>query len=178
MWYGEMGIWGSYYADRVDGGRSVLWPHTAMYDRLMAGFDIALGYGGFSLTGAFTYGKMEGSDIGIAHFSDDEWMLFLVQAGYLFPGTAWEIAARWSGYSRKTSYATGALEPTTQTIALGINYYLNGHANKLTLDGTYIMASADGIAGGGYYDMYSGVPLGFNSDDNSFLLRFQWQLAL
>ena len=180
-WYGELGFWGHYYADRLDGGNSGLFPHTALYDRLMAGVDLALGYGGFSFTGAFTYGSFDNSDLAgapLGAFDDQEWLIYLVQAGYLFPGTAWEIAARYSGYSRTIKTAGGDLTPSTGEIGLAINYYLNGHANKLTLDGAYISATADGGAGGGYYDMYPGVPLGFNSDGNSFLIRFQWQLAL
>ena len=176
-WYGELGVWGSYYADRVDGGRSGLWPHTAQYDRLLAGFDIAMGFGGFSFSGAFTYALLEASDLP-AHFQDEEWMLVLVQAGYHFPGTGWEIAARWSSYGRTIGMPGGDLEPETNNLAVVLNYYLNGHANKLTLSGTFISARSDGLAGGGYFDAYSGVPLGYNSESDSVLMRVQWQLAL
>ena len=174
QWYGELGAWANYYADRIDGGRSGLFPHTALYDRLAAGLDLALGYGGFSFTGAFTYFDLSGSDI----FNDEEWMLFLVQAGFHFPGTAWEIAARWSSYTRTIKGALGDIEPTTNELGFAVNYYLNGHGNKLSLDFSYFDASADGLQGGGYFDMYSGVPLGFNSNDTSYIVRFQWQLAL
>ena len=61
---------------------------------------------------------------------------------------------------------------------MAVNYYLNGHGNKLQLDFSYFDASADGFQGGGWYDMYAGVPLGFNSNARSMLIRFQWQLAL
>lgn len=178
-WYGELGVWGHYYADRVDGGNSGLFPHTALYDRLVAGADLALGYGGFSFTAAATYATFDGSTTGlVGHYDDEEWMIFLVQAGYLFPGTAWEIAGRWSSYTRTLTTAAGDLEPSANEFAVAINYYLNGHANKLTLDAAFFDASADGTAGGGYADMYPGVPWGFNSDNSAMLLRFQWQLAL
>ena len=141
----------------------------------MAGLDLAMGYGGFSLTAAFTYGQFDGSDV----FVDEEWMIWLLQAGYLFQGTAWEVALRWSSYIRTISAAGGDLEPKSNEFALAINYYLNGHANKLTLDAAYFDATADGGQGGGYFDMYSGVPWGFGSDTSgSWLFRFQWQLAL
>ena len=39
-WYGELGFWGHYYADRTDK------PHTVQGDVLNAGIDLALGYGG------------------------------------------------------------------------------------------------------------------------------------
>ncbi len=168
-WYGELGAWGFYYADRFDR------PHGAEYDRLIGGVDLALGYGGFSFTGAFTYADLSGSTIGLA---DETWMIWLVQAGYHFPGTAWEIAARWSAYTRTIAAAGGDLEPTTNDIGFAINYYLNGHANKLTLDAAFISAEADGAFGGGYWDTYSGIPLGWASNGDSYQIRFQWQLAL
>ena len=168
-WYGELGAWGYYYADREDR------VHRAVFDRLLVGGDLALGYGGFSLTGAFTYADMTNSDIG---FNDENWIIWLVQAGYHFPGTAWEIAARWSAYTRTIETAAGDIEPKTNAFGAAINYYLNGHANKLTLDASFIQAEADGIFGGGYWDTYSGVPLGWGSDGDAMLFRFQWQLAL
>ena len=176
QWYGELGLWGHYYADRYDGGAgNVLVSHTAVYDRLAAGLDLALGYGGFSMTAAATYFEASGSDYVV--LNDEEWMLFLVQAGYHFPGTAWEIAARWSSYTRKIK-AAADIEPTTNEFGFAVNYYLNGHGNKMQLDFSYFDAEADGFQGGGYFDMYSGVPLGFNSNAGSYLIRFQWQLAL
>ena len=93
-------------------------------------------------------------------------------------GSTATAAARWSGYTRKIETAAADLEPSTNEFALAINYYLNGHANKLTLDAAYFDPSADGTAGGGYYDMYPGVPLGFNANEPAYLIRFQWQLAL
>ena len=167
-WYGEIGVWGSYYADRFDK------PHVAVGDRAIAGLDLALGYGGFSLNGSFTWFKFKGSDLGIAR---EEWYIGHLQLGYMFPGTAWEIAARGSYYERKIG-SGNELKPTTTTFGAGINYYLNGHSNKLQLDFTWIKAEADGEAGGGYMDVYPGVPLGFNSDGSHMLFRFQWQLAL
>jgi len=168
-WYGEVGAWGYYYADRFDR------PHGSYFDRIVAGLDLALGFGGFSFTGAFTYADMQASDIGL---DDETWAIWLVQAGYLFPGTAWEIAARWSAYTRTIKDFGGDLEPKTNEFGLAINYYLNGHANKLTLDASFISAEADGRYGGGYWDTYSGIPLGWNSNGDSYQIRFQWQLAL
>lgn len=173
-WYGEVGVWGSYYADRID------MPHTKMGNRLMLGGDLALGFGGFSFTGAFTYFKFSDSDLrGIGSpFNDEKWLVGLAQIGYLFPGSSWEIAGRLSGYQRTITRVTGDIKPKTYAAAGVINYYLNGHANKLSLDFTWIKGKADGLQGGGYYDVYSGVPLGYGSDGTSFLFRFQWQLAL
>jgi hypothetical protein len=176
QWYGELGVWGHYYADRYDGGAGGILSHTAVYDRLAAGLDLALGYGGFSMTAAATYFEAKSSDYVLP--SDEEWMLYLVQLGYHFPGTSWEIAARYSGYTRTIKAVGGDVEPTTSELGVAVNYYLNGHGNKLQFDFSYFDASADGLQGGGWYDMYAGVPLGFNSNAGSMLFRFQWQLAL
>ena len=175
-WYGEIGVWGSYYADRID------MPHIAIGDRLIGGVDFALGYGGFSFTAGFTYFSFQDSEYPNFPFQDETAYMVLAQAGYLFPDTSWEIAARWSYYVRTIDadgvQYTADQEPTTTEFAAVVNYYLNGHGNKLQLDFTWIDAESDGFAGGGYYDTYPGVPLGFGSNGSHFLVRFQWQLAL
>jgi hypothetical protein len=183
VWYGELGLWGYYYADRVDK------PHLTIWDRLVWGGDLALGYGGFSFTSAITLISNQDSAASFAGappippgpgYQDEDWLIFLVQAGYHFPDTAWEIAARWSYYERDFAGATP--DPATNEFGFAINYYLNGHSNKLQVDASFI--SPEGAPkGGGYYDVYAGVPLGFNSQQfnsqqDAVLLRFQWQLAL
>ena len=111
-----------------------------------------------------------------------ETSIALVQIGYLFPKTPWEIAARWSYYQREIGSGgpidAGSARPQTHEIGAGLNYYLNGHGNKIQIDFSYYAADADGASGAGYYDAYTGVPLGFASGGNHFLVRFQWQLAL
>jgi hypothetical protein len=168
-WYGEVGVWAHTYADRIDK------PHRSVYDRLAVGGDVALGHGGWSFTGAISWFDASGSDLGDA---DESWTIWLAQLGYLFPETAWELAARWSHTTRDVQ---GIGRPETDELAAAVSYYLNGHGNKLTLDVSWITASADGPAagaGGGYYDTYAGVPMGFVSNDDGLLVRFQWQLAL
>jgi hypothetical protein len=175
-WYGEVGAWAHYYADRYDK------PHTIVWDKLSAGADVALGYGGFSFTGAATILNFKNSTGPVAGaapitgpgYDNENWLIFLAQLGYHFPDTAWEIAARWSYYSRDFSGATPS--PSASELGAAINYYLNGHSNKLQLDASFIFPDKNN--GGGYYDVYAGVPVGFNSRQKSLLVRFQWQLAL
>ncbi len=172
-WYGEVGAWGFSYADRFDR------PHGTYYDRLVGGVDLALGYGGFSFSGAFTWVDFANSDI--PALFDEQWMIWLIQAGYHFPGTSWEVAGRWSSYLRRVEGAApggGDAEPETNEIGLGVNYYLRGHASKLSFDASFITASADGGVGGGFYDTYAGVPLAWRSDGDSVYIRLQWQLSL
>jgi hypothetical protein len=63
-WYGEVGAWAHYYADRVDG------PHLFLGDNLNFGVDLSLGTGGFSFTGAFTLGSVT-NITGEGHRHDD-----------------------------------------------------------------------------------------------------------
>lgn len=162
-WYGEIGAWGYFYADRTDGA------HTLRGDTLNFGADLALGYGGFSLTGAFTIGSVED----IPGEDKIETTAFLAQLGYLFPGTAWEIAGRFSG----VNVTQGAFDGTLTEIAGVINYYLNGHGNKLSVDVTSITAKDSNL---NFFDVYTGIhPLtGGATEDSSIMIRFQWQLAL
>ena len=175
VWYGEFGLWGFYYADRVDR------PHVAVANRTVFGADLALGYGGFSFTGAYTYADISDSDVGI---DDATASIFLAQAGYHFPGSAWEFVARWSAYTVTVTDPGGAgdIEPKTNEFAFGVNYYLNGHGNKITIDATFIKSESDTLGGntmnGGWYDVYAGVPLGWIEDGSHVLVRVQWQLAL
>ena len=165
-WYGEVGAWAHFYADRVDK------PHTLLGDHLTFGADLALGYGGFSFTGAFTLSTV--SDIGVVGSPEFDNTAILLQLGYLFPGTAWEIAARFS--SIKVDFNNGVAVGSLTEIAGAINYYLNGHGNKLSLDVTMLDESDLNL---NFFDVYTGIqPIPGAPQDQAILIRFQWQLAL
>ena len=164
-WYGEIGAWGFYYADRIDK------PHVAVADATRYGVDVALGYGGFSFTGAYTIGT--DSDFVLAGV-DVDYTAWLAQIGYHFPGTAWEIAARASSYDIDISNGASG---STSELAFAINYYLNGHGNKFTVDISFFEGNdAQSIL---IWDAYTGIG-SYASGNETFgsLLRFQWQLAL
>ncbi|MFM8386663.1 MAG: porin, partial [Planctomycetia bacterium] len=162
-WYGEAGAWAHAYDARTDGA------HSTVYDGLVWGLDLALGYGGFSMTAAYTVGAFD-DNFGVAT-ADIDTTAMLVQVGYLFPGTAWEIAARYSSAQRDD----GASDGTLVEMAAVVNYYLNGHANKLSLDVTALSQEDDGNFE--VRDAYTGLrSSGLDNDD--LLVRFQWQLAL
>jgi hypothetical protein len=164
-WYGEIGAWGFYYADRVDKN------HVQVSDATRYGVDAALGYGGFSFTGAY----MMGTDADhILAGGDIDYTAWLAQLGYHFPGTAWEIAARASNYDYDPANGGGG---STQEIAFAINYYLNGHGNKFTLD----VSLFEGNDPGSYliWDAYTGIGNSARGEETyGTLIRFQWQLAL
>lgn len=162
-WYGEVGVWAHNYSDRFDG------PHTVVGDNLIFGADLALGYGGFSMTAAYTIGTQDdflGTGVDIDNTA------VLIQLGYMFPGTAWEIAARFSSIDVETS---AGFDGSMTEIAGAINYYLNGHSNKLSLDVAMLDESDDNL---NFFDVYTGISPLPGAEDSALLIRFQWQLAL
>jgi hypothetical protein len=163
-WVASVGAWAQYRAARRDR------PHASFGDLLLLGVDAAVGYGGFSFTGAFSVVKQDDSDVG----TDFEGLSWLAQAGYLFPGTAWEVAARWSGYLHETEFAG---DFAAAEYAVGVTYYLDGHFDKLTLDAAWI---APGENGNILFDVMAGYDANAAAAPNSdaLLLRFQWQIIL
>ncbi len=94
-------------------------------------------------------------------------ILRALRAGDLSAG---DIAAR---FDMNNLTPPGGTELSNWEAAGAINYYLNGHGNKLTVDVTYV----DGDDLGSIPDLYAGY--NFVTPDNSALMiRFQWQLAL
>ncbi|MGE0190644.1 MAG: porin [Planctomycetota bacterium] len=165
-WYGEIGAWGFVYADRIDKN------HTVIADSTRFGVDLALGWGGFSFTGAYTMGTDEQHIL--AGGSDLDMTAWLAQIGYHFPGTAWELAARASSYDLDPDMGGGG---ATTELAFAINYYLNGHGNKFTVDISFF----EGNDPGSFliWDAYTGIGgWAFGEETFGTLLRFQWQLAL
>jgi hypothetical protein len=155
-WAASIGAWAHYYADAARHN-----PFEKFADRLTYGVDGALAWGGFSLTAAynaFTWSPQSGSDF--------EGFSYLGQAGYLFPGTAWEIAARYSYYEVKDDDINGT------EIGAAVTYYIDGHADKVTLDVAFI--SSDD------FNLMSDTYAGFSAtgDSDAVLIRLQWQLAL
>jgi hypothetical protein len=162
-WYGEAGAWAHRTSDRIDG------PHTEFGTNLICGVDLALGYGGFSLTAAYTTGTQD--DVAATTVDIDTTAL-LLQLGYLFPGTAWEIAARYSSIDVETS---AGFDGSLEEMAGAINLYLDGHANKLSLDLALLDERRLNL---NFFDVYTGISPPPGALDLAFLLRLQWQLAL
>jgi hypothetical protein len=157
-WLLSVGAWAWAYTD-IDHDKS----HTSNGDELLWGIDAAAGYGGWSATAAYTV-LSRSDDSG-----DDEGWSWLAQVGYLFPCTAWEIAARYSAYQ-----VEGDNSPTFGAHEWGfaVNYYVDGHSDKLTLD--VALVEADDV-GNILTDVYTAY---HETAGDGILLRFQWQLAL
>jgi hypothetical protein len=161
-WYGEVGVWAVYFADRLDK------PHASKGDVFEGGVDLALGYGGWSLTAAYSIEDV--SDWPSSFGDEASSTSWLVQLGFLIPSTAWEVAARADGYDLELDGRDGdVLE-----YALAVNYYLNGHGNKLSLDVSFLETSGEVS---GITDLYAGYDFVFR-ENSAILVRFQWQLAL
>jgi hypothetical protein len=159
-WYGEVGAWAFHFADRRDK------PHVNEGDITSGGADLALGFGGWSLSAAYSFedvSKVGGGTSG----KSDSW---LGQVGYLIPETAVEVTVRISGYSLRFSPDKDVTE-----VAFGANYYLNGHGNKVSLDVSFLDATD---LGSGITDLYAGYGDVLAGENSAILLRFQWQLAL
>jgi hypothetical protein len=155
-WTAAVGGWGHYFSDVTSDN-----PHVSNGPTWSAGVDAAGGYGGFTFCAGYTYSEWMNSM--------DKSTCWCVQGGYLFPGTAWELAARYSYLSMDM----GGIKEGAREIAFAVNYFIDGHADKLTADVSFI--SADG-AGNMFGDVYTGYePTGLG---DGTLLRFQWQLAL
>ena len=159
-WVASAGAW---VYDYVDVSRDK--PHTNWADRLNWGVDAAVGYGSWSFTGAYSTVVFDQSDVGV----DWDGYSWMAQIGYLFADTAFEIAARYDVYSVDVGTSTfGATE-----WGVAINYYIDGHADKVTLDLSNIAAEDDGNL---QADTYAGYNV--TNDGDAWLLRLQWQLAL
>ena len=161
-WAASVGAWGHYYTDALQHN-----PYAKFADRLTWGVDAAFRWGGLSLTAAFSSFTWD-DNRGI---NDIEGASYLVQAGYLFPGTAWELAARYSAYTLDDNVSDASLAGAE--IGVAVNYYIDGHADKVTLDVAMISGDDDGNFFG---DVYAGYSATFDSD--AVMVRLQWQLAL
>ncbi len=159
-WTAALGVWGTYFIDHRQ--ENVL---VQFADRTSYGVDLAVGYGGFSFTGAYSMVTWENGTV-----LEFDGTAYLAQLGYLFPDTAWEIAARYSGYFAEPD---GGNDSGATEIGVAVNYYIDGHADKITADIAFISPED---AGAFVADTYAGYNA--SGDSDATLLRLQWQLAL
>jgi hypothetical protein len=159
-WTAAVGAWGHAYSDVIADNA-----HATNGMSYNVGVDAALGYGGFSFCGAYTYSEwMDGTDTSSC---------WCVQAGYLFPGTAWEVAARYSLVTMDMGTGIAKMTEGAHEFGFAVNYFIDGHADKVTADVSFISADDDGNMFGDVYAGYEPTGTG-----DGVLLRLQWQLAL
>jgi hypothetical protein len=161
-WLLSIGAWAFAYTDVIQDQ-----PHVDGGDRLAYGIDVAAGYGGWSLTAAANFCEETDSEVS----GDFDAFSYLVQLGFLIPDSAWEVAARYSAYT--VDFDGGGTDGGHE-FGFAVNYYIDGHSDKLTLD----VALIDGGDEDGNFlaDAYAAyLPTG---EGTAVLIRFQWQLAL
>ncbi|MGB7160599.1 MAG: porin [Tepidisphaeraceae bacterium] len=95
---------------------------------------------------------------------------FLVQAGYMLgESRKWEVFGRWDITFLDDDALAAGDEDTINEFTLGMNYYLNGHNAKFTIDASYL---PDGSP-----NNESGIGV-LATDEESFIFRGQFQLLL
>ena len=146
-------------------------PHTVAGNLLDWGVDAAANYGGWTACAAYSYGENKKPDVGFEEMTSNCWC---VQVGYLFPDTAWEVAARYSRIDMEMGSGVMKMEDAGHEIAFAVNYFIDGHSDKVTADVSLLSGDKDG--NNMLRDVYTGYqPTGTG---DAVLLRLQWQLAL
>ena len=95
---------------------------------------------------------------------------FVIQGGLLIPDSDWEVFARWDGVLPDGDRGG---DDAFNTLTVGTNYYLQGHAAKFTLDLQWFFDEGD------QNDLVStntGVGYIFDDQDSQLALRGQFQL--
>jgi len=99
----------------------------------------------------------------------------VVQGGFFFPDTDWELFARYDGIFVDDDRNSGNndSDDSFSTVTVGTNYYWSGHAAKFTFDVQYFIDNAnDGLNTSANADIgYLG-----SGEDGEVTLRFQFQL--
>lgn len=104
---------------------------------------------------------------------------FVVQAGLMIPNTDWEGFIRWdSVFADDDRIVPGAdQDDQFNTLTFGTNYYMHGHASKLTADIQWFLNNAaDDTLGGLAGSNGTGVGFLGDDDENEVTFRLQWQL--
>lgn len=100
----------------------------------------------------------------------------VVQGGFFFPDTDWELFARYDGIFADEDRTAGGGDDdneTFSTVTVGTNYYWSGHAAKFTFDVQYFIDNAnDGL------NTVTNREIGYlgSGEDGEVTLRFQFQL--
>jgi hypothetical protein len=123
-------------------------------------------------------GGIPGSDIGSAAGDQNrqaggnayDWG-FLVQAGYML-NPKWEVFGRFDETFLDDNRLPPGASESFPEITVGVNYYLNGHAAKFTVDGVWL---PNGIPTG---DFSGAGLLDPDGDQQQFAVRAQFQLLL
>ena len=150
-------------------GAGANYSETGPGDVMFMTVDAQYETGRLGLYGAYVglYSEPEGTNV--THGGIYDWG-FLVQAGYML-NDKWEVFGRYDHTVLDEERLADGVEDTFPEITAGVNYYIRGHAAKLTVDGVWLPNGApnnqDGI---GILDP--------DGDESQFAVRAQFQLLL
>ena len=105
---------------------------------------------------------------------------YILQAGYAF-NQHWEIFGRYDQTIFDPDGQAADVENQVPEITLGVNYYINGHAAKLTADVVYLPNGFDRRlrdANGKEFNTTGAGILPTTPDSNELVARLQFQLLL
>jgi phosphate-selective porin OprO and OprP len=127
--------------------------------------------GGLGLYGAYVgaYAEVDPGPLGGETNAYD--FGFLVQAGYML-NDRWELFGRWNVTFLDDDVIASTAEDTFHEFTLGVNYYLQGHRAKVTIDLSYL---PDGTPAG---TNLTGIGYLAGEGDDQFAIRGQFQLLL
>ncbi len=127
--------------------------------------DAAVEGDGWSVFGAFI-----GRSLDIDGGTDADDFGAVIQAAFRIPESKWEIFGRWDSVFADNAYANNE---DFNTITVGANYYMHGHAAKFTVDLQWFL---DQVSQNDIVSANSGVGLLGDSDDGEIGIRAQFQL--
>lgn len=155
-----LGVGATYteFGQSTGGGDVLLYTADAQFEAGQLGLYGAY-IGGYSEPGFATEGATH--DFG-----------FLVQAGYLLDEKdKWELFGRYDVMFLDDARFADPTEDTFSELTVGLNYYIKGHAAKLTIDGTWLPnGTPNGQDGIGILDP--------DNDEDQFIVRTQFQLLI
>ena len=125
---------------------------------------------GWNLFGSFTGFHTDN----LASYSDYGW---LVQGGWFLPDSDWELYARWDQIIPDNDGGARGLSTgvSFNTLTLGTNYYMHGHASKFTFAFVWFLNKDPALFNGG---SVTAVPwLSNGNEANEFAFTFQWQVV-
>ena len=92
----------------------------------------------------------------------------VVQGGMMFPDSNWEIFGRWDILFPDSSRTN---DDEFNTITVGVNNYIHGHAAKFTFDVQWFLNDSNGLSGPN-----TGIGFVADDDENELAFRAQFQL--
>lgn len=156
-------------AGHIEGGDDLGAPGTGFrgdsYTYAGVTADLSLEGDGWNAYVAFVYSHIDPKDT--SELNDYG---IVLQGGFMLPNTDWELFGRYDVYFPDDDRAS---DDTFNTITIGANYYMHGHAAKFTAD---LMWFIDDVSRATLFGSNPGIGFLGDTDDNELVFRLQFQL--